>query len=94
MCFSFFLFQLDNTSIREKQAAQVLQFASNYASSYSTDMIIIAGDYNSSPNTPVYNMMTADGYVDSVVDRLGAGATADMTYATWGRELYRVYCTL
>merc|ERR1711976_928844 len=73
--------ELDNTSIREKQTTQVLQFASNYASSYSTDMIIIAGDYNSSPNTPVYNMMTADGYVDSLVDKLGAGATADVTYA-------------
>ena len=64
----------------------MLQFASNYASSYSTDLIIIAGDYNSSPNTPVYNMMTADGYVDSLVDKLGAGATADVTYATWGRD--------
>ena len=39
--------------VREQQAGQLLRFASNYAATHSGDLVIIAGDLNSTPLSPV-----------------------------------------
>ena len=39
--------------VREQQAGQLLSFASNYAATHSGDLVIIAGDLNSTPLSPV-----------------------------------------
>ena len=69
----YFIFQYLEayySSIREKQATQALEFSNNYAGSRDSDVIIIAGDLNSTPESPVYNLFAADyGYSDSLVDR-------------------------
>ena len=71
------------TSVREAQADQVLQFAQNACIRDDTDVVIIAGDFNSSPNSPVYNRFS--GYVDTLVDKFGPSCLSSTEYATWGR---------
>ena len=41
--------------MREAHADQVLQFVRNAGDRDNSDVVIVAGDLNSSPNTPVYN---------------------------------------
>ena len=73
-----------HSSIREKEAAQVLNFADNYSASYGTDLIVIAGDLNSSPGTPVYNKFSQ--MVDCLVDKFGAASSSSSSHHTWGRS--------
>ena len=69
---------------REKQAKQVLDFASNFAISQNSDVALLVGDMNSSPNSPVYNMITGEGFSDALSSIVGASAVSDVSYATWG----------
>ena len=83
-----FLFPLDlqalNSATREAQAQQVLDFSRNFGLSQSADVSFLVGDMNSSPNSPVYNKITAEGFSDALATIVGDNAVADTSYATWG----------
>ena len=61
----------------------MLEFANNYSGTYGTDLVIVAGDMNSSPGTPVYN--TFSQLVDCLVDKFGAATSTMSSHHTWGQ---------
>ena len=61
----------------------MLEFANNYSGTYGTDLVIVAGDMNSSPGTPVYN--TFSQLVDCLVDKFGASTSSLSSHHTWGQ---------
>ena len=69
--------------VREKQAQQVLEFADNFSKSYGTDLIIVAGDLNSTPASPVYSLFQR--MTDSLVAGLGPESLTAPEHATWGQ---------
>ena len=79
-----FLFKALNSVTREKQAKQVLDFAGNFAISQNSDVALLVGDMNSSPNSPVYNMVTGEGFSDALSSIVGVSAVSDVSHATWG----------
>ena len=62
----------------------MLDFANSFATAQNSDVALLVGDMNSSPNSPVYNMITAEGYSDALAVSVGASAVDDVSYATWG----------
>ena len=68
------LLQSLHSAIREKQALQVLQFSENYSKTHSTDLVIIGGDLNSTPGSPVYRLFQS--LTDTMVDLQGPGSLA------------------
>ena len=72
-----------HSSIREKEAVQLLEFADNYSGTHGTDLVIIAGDLNSNPGTPVYNLFSQ--LVDCLVVKFGAGSSSLASHHTWGQ---------
>ena len=61
-----------------------MDFADNYSSSYGTDLVIVGGDMNSSPGTPVYNAFSQ--LVDCLVDKFGAASSSLSSHHTWGQS--------
>ena len=80
---SFSILQSLHSPIRENQAVQVLEFADNFSGSFGTDLIIVGGDLNSSPDTPVYNAFSQ--LVDCLVDKFGAASSTLSSHHTWGQ---------
>ena len=52
----------------------MLEFADNFSGTHSSDLIIVGGDLNSSPGTPVYNKFSQ--MVDCLVDKLGSASSS------------------
>ena len=61
----------------------MIEFADNFSGSFGTDLIIIGGDLNSTPDSPVYN--TFSQLVDCLVDKLGAASSSLASHHTWGQ---------
>ena len=61
-----------------------MEFADNFSGTHSSDLIIVGGDLNSSPGTPVYN--TFSQMVDCLVDKLGSASSSVAAHHTWGQN--------
>ena len=72
-----------HSDVREAHADQILQFARNAGDRDNSDVVIIAGDLNSSPNTPAYNRFS--DYTDAFVDYFSDSPEESTEHATWGR---------
>ena len=75
--------ELRHSSTREKQAEEVIKAADMFFYSEAVDVIIVAGDLNSSPHSPVYNIFTSGGFTDTLVSRHGDNYD-QYQYHTWG----------
>eukprot|EP00092_Neocalanus_flemingeri_P054964 GFUD01064824.1.p1 GENE.GFUD01064824.1~~GFUD01064824.1.p1 ORF type:complete len:393 (+),score=81.19 GFUD01064824.1:76-1254(+) len=69
------------TSIREKQADEVLALIA--VQKEKSDLVVVAGDLNATPESAVLNKFIDTGLVDTLVDLEGAGAD-DSKYVTYG----------
>lgn len=67
------------SSVREEQAEQVVGVVREEEDD--ADLVILAGDLNSTPSSGVYRKLISAGLVDSVYEKLGEAA-----FPTWGNE--------
>ena len=65
------------------QAEEVIKAADMFFYSEAVDVIIVAGDLNSSPHSPVYNIFTSRGFADTLVSRHGDNCD-QYHHHTWG----------
>ena len=70
------------TSLRERQADEVLALVS--VQKEKSDLVVVAGDLNSTPDSGVNKKLIDAGLVDTLVDLKGAGAAADSSYMDMG----------
>ena len=71
------------TSVREKQADEDIAMVAVHKEK--SDLVVIAGDLNSTPESAVYKKFLTAGLVDTLVDLKDTGA-ANTKYVTWGHE--------
>jgi len=69
------------SSLREKQADDVIRMVASHKTK--SDIVIVAGDLNSRPGSPVYNKFISAGLKDSLID-LEGDKSRDAKYATYG----------
>lgn len=72
-----------HSSLREKQADDVIKLIADHKTK--SDVVIVAGDLNSTPGSPVYNKFISAGLTDTLVELEGE-KSSDHKYATWGHS--------
>lgn len=72
------------SSVRESQADDVIELIAAHEDDQA-DLIIVAGDLNSTPGSVVYNKFLDAGLTDSLVDLEGENSDAPM-FVTWGHD--------
>ena len=71
------------TRLREKQAEDMMKLIADHKTK--SDVVIVAGDLNSTPGSPVYNKFISAGLTDTLVELEGE-KSSDPKYATWGHS--------
>ena len=72
------------TSVREKQADDVLTLIA--AQMKHSDLVILAGDLNSTPKSSVYKKFISAGLTDTLVDLKSESANTAPKYVTYGHD--------
>ena len=69
------------SSVRESQAEEVLAMVADHKDK--SDIVVVAGDLNSTPGSPVHKKFISAGMTDSLVNLKG-DKSSDPEFATWG----------
>ena len=69
------------TRVRESQAEEVMSMVAEHKNK--ADIVVLAGDLNSTPGSPVYKKLISAGMTDSLVNLKGNKST-DTKFATYG----------